>query len=280
MRNLRLFIVKNYFFFLFLVFEIMSISLLVSYNDYQRSTFMNSSSTMVGYMMEKKSEFTEYFHLKDANLQLMEENAKLRSMLDESQYEKIKSNEYVLDSNKIPQYTYRAAKVINSTVQLQDNFMTINRGSNDGIRKDMGVTNGTSIVGFVKDVSPHYATIISVLNKNFVLSVKLQKTNDHGLINWEGIDDKTVVLKGITVDAPVEPGDTVVTKGSSARFPEGVLVGTVKEVYQKPGSMHHTIIVNLATDFSAVFHVYVIENHLRDEQMELEASIKNEVIKP
>lgn len=270
MRNLRLFIIKNYFFFLFLIFEIMALSLLVSSNDYQRTTFMNSSSESIGFLMDMKTEFTEYVNLKSANQQLVEENARLHNLLKSSQYDTAKDTLVIRDTAFIPQYTFRAAKVINNTQSMQDNFLTINRGRLDGVSPDMGVTNGSSIVGFVKDVSDHYATVVSVLNKNFVLSVKLRKTNDHGLIKWDGLDPKQVTLTGITVDAPVHTGDTVVTRGSSARFPENILVGFVKEVQQKPGSMHHTIFVELATNFNSVYHVYVIENHLQNEQQELE----------
>jgi len=220
--------------------------------------------------MEKKAELTEYMHLKEINEDLLDENAKLKMLLKDSKYRLKKGKVVFTDSNSVIQYIYLPAKVINNTVSQQNNFITINRGSLDGVEKDMGVTNRKSIVGFVRDVSPHYATIVSVLNRNFVLSVKLQKSNDHGLIRWDGEAINEVELTGITVDAKVENGDTIVTRGSSARFPENILVGHITGVEQKPGSMHHHITVKLATDFNSLYNVYVIDNKYREEQKALE----------
>jgi rod shape-determining protein MreC len=276
MRNLRLFIIKNYFFFLFLVFELMAISMYVSYNDHQRSAFMNSSSAFVGYIMETKAEWTEYWHLKDANEQLMTENATLLGYMPESYFEKNKGTMHFKDSNQLLQYTYMPAKVINVSTNTMDNFATLNRGSEDGIAPGMGVINGVSVVGFVKDVSAHYSTVVLVLNKKFTLSVMLRNSKEHGLIQWEGNNAREVLLTGVPMDATVNPGDTVVTRGASARFPENILVGRVKEVQQKPGSMHHHIIVELSTNFNALYHVYVVDNHFKQEQLELEQKLIEE----
>lgn len=276
MKNLRIFILKNYFFFLFLTFELISVSLLVSSNDFHKTTFINSSGTFIGGLMEKKAELTEYLHLKEINDDLLDENAKLKMLLKDSKYRLKKGRVVFTDSNSVVQYIYLPANVINNTVSQQNNFLTINRGSLDGVEKDMGVTNRKSIVGFVKDVSPHYATVVSVLNRNFVLSVKLINTNEHGLIRWDGKAVNEVELTGITVDAKVENGDTIVTRGSSARFPENILVGTVTDVTQKPGSMHHHITVKLATDFNSIYNVYVIDNKFRAEQKVLESKQEGE----
>lgn len=271
MKNLRIFILKNYFFFLFLTFELISVSLLVSTNDFHSTTFINSTGNIVGGLMEKKAELMEYMHLKEINDDLLEENARLKMLLKDSKYKLKKGRVVFTDSNSVAQYIYLPANVINNTVSQQNNFITINRGSLDGVEKDMGVSNRKSIVGFIKDVSPHYSTVVSVLNRNFVLSVKLQKSNDHGLIQWDGKAIDEVALTGITVDADVENGDTIVTRGSSARFPENILVGFVTDVEQKPGSMHHYITVKLATDFNSLYNVYVIDNKYKAEQKALEA---------
>ncbi len=274
MRNLRNFIVKNYFFFLFLLFELAALSMLVNSNDFQRTTFINSSNSVAGVLFDIKARFTDYVHLRAENEKLLRENAYLQSLLKESHYD-LQKGEIPQggDSLREAQYVYLPAKVIHNTVHAQDNFLTLNRGSLDGIRKDMGVTNGLSIVGFVKDVSPHYSTVVSVLNKNFVLGVKLKKNNEHGLIRWEGAHNDEVLLTGITV--PAEEGDTIVTRGGSARFPENILVGTAIRSENRAGSINYTITVKLATRFNALYHVYVIDNRLREEQLQLEAQIDN-----
>jgi rod shape-determining protein MreC len=276
MRNLRIFIIKNYFFFLFLIFQLVSLSLLVSGNDYQRTSFLNSSNELVGYIMAKKSEITDYIHLKESNQQLMNENAFLHGLLKETKYEISKGQIEINDTNLKQQYTYLPARVINSTVSMQDNYFTLERGSSDKVRENMGVTDGFSIVGVVIAVSEHYSTVMSVLNKNFSLSVKLKKTNDFGLLKWEGRSNKTATIFDVPADANVEIGDTVVTSGASARFPMNILVGVVSEVTLSNDAQHHLITLKLATNFNSVHQVYVIDNAFAKEQIELE----NQIITP
>lgn len=274
MRNLRNFLFKYYFFFLFLLFEFISLILLISNNNFHKNKFVKSSGNIVGIALEQKNKIQEYFNLKKINQQLVKENEYLKNQLINNYYTEDSVLIPVNDSTKKKQYFYIAAKVISNTINAQDNFLTLNKGSIAGIKPDMGIIYNDAIVGFIKDVSPHYSTAISVLNKNFVLSVKLKSTNDHGLIKWEGKNKTHVSLTGITGDVPVKPGDTVVTRGASAKFPEGKLVGVVSEVKQNPGSMYHIIEVKLFTDFSSLYNVYVIDNRFAEEQLELEEKIK------
>jgi rod shape-determining protein MreC len=258
-----------------LFLQLISLSILVSNNNFHQNKFLKSSGNITGYVLEKKNNIEQYFLLKKINEDLIKENEYLKNKLIENYYPEDTSLVPIYDTLKKQQYYYIAAKVISNTVNTQDNYLTLNKGSIAGIKPDMGIIWNEAIVGFIKDVSEHYSTAISVLNKNFVLSVKLKSTNDHGLIKWEGKDKTIVSLTGITADVPVKVGDTVITRGASARFPEGKLVGIVSEIKQNPGSMYHIINVKLFTNFSSVYNVYVIDNRYAEEQLKLEEKLNS-----
>jgi rod shape-determining protein MreC len=151
--------------------------------------------------------------------------------------------------------------------------LTINRGSLDGVQPEMGVVSNNAVVGFIKDVSEHYATVISVLNRNFKLRVRLKKTKDYGLISWDGGSSDIVILNDIPVDVTVKIGDTVTTRGASSRFPDNIIVGTVAEVDKSSGNMQ-MIKVKLACNFGSVYYVNVIDNKFRQEQEQLEKKLE------
>jgi rod shape-determining protein MreC len=234
---------------------------------------MNSSKTWVASFMEIKTEWTEYFYLKDVNESLSQENAELKNQLKESFYRKHKGKILVKDTAYQLQYYHLPARVINYTTDKQDNFLTINRGSLDGIQPEMGVVSNNAVVGFIKDVSDHYATVISVLNRDFKLRVRLKKTKDYGLISWDGGSSDIVILNDIPVDVTVNIGDTVTTRGASSRFPDNIIVGTVSGVDKSSGNMQ-VIKVRLACNFGSVYYVNVIDNKFRKEQEELEKKLE------
>lgn len=275
MRNLRLFIIRYYFFFLFLSLQLLAMIIYISSNQYPWARFINSSKNWVASWMDFKTEWTDYFNLKEINEQLAEENADLKNQLKSSFYKKQKGKKIIKDTTLQLQYYHLPARVINYTTNKQDNYLTINRGSLDGVQPEMGVISNDAVVGFVKDVSEHYATIISVLNRKFKLRVRLKKTKDYGLISWDGESASYVILNDIPVDVTVNIGDTVTTRGATSRFPDNIIVGTVFEVDNSSGNML-VIKVKLACNFSSVYFVNVIDNKFRVEQEELEKKLEEE----
>jgi len=137
----------------------------------------------------------------------------------------------------------------------------------------MGVIGPQGIVGIVLESSDNYSTVIPVINRDFRLSVKISKNNFVGILSWEGMSHRVASLNEIPFHADVAIGDSIVTSGYSAVFPEGLFVGNVKEVEQQEGNFY-IIRIQLGTDFQKLFHVNVINNFNREEQVELEASLK------
>jgi rod shape-determining protein MreC len=270
MRNLRFFIIRNYFFISFLLLQVISLSLLVNTNNFHNKAFMHSAGKITGFIQEKKNDVAQFFNLRAANEELKKENARLKSLLGMSQYDTAKGILPVKDSSLVNQFEYLPATVIAGTVNKRNNYFTLNRGKADGVKPDMGVIAQNTIVGFVKDVSQHYCTVITLLNEKFTQSVRMPSNGEHGLIHWDGTNTRLLHLSGIPLDATVKGGDTVVTRGTSGRFPAGQLIGTVYSVTRKQGSGHHSIQVKLSQDLNTVYHAYIVKNKFQTELKKLE----------
>lgn len=139
----------------------------------------------------------------------------------------------------------------------------------------MGVVNKQGLVGVVKDVSEHFSTVLPIINLKFTASAELQRTGNFGLLRWDGKDFRYSYLNDVPRHADVQIGDTIMTRGSSAIYPRGINVGTVSDIEAKEGTNFHKIRVELFNDFSEIRYVYVVENLLKDEQREIEATTED-----
>jgi len=258
-------------FFLFLIFEIWSLVIYVKYNTFQKATFINTTNQVTGQLYTQADKLNTYLSLKQVNDSLANENARLRAQLKNSFYVDTGARKTVVDTNYKQQYTYIPAKVINSTVNLRNNYITISRGSNDGIAKDMGVICGAGVVGLVRYVSPHYAIIQTLLHKDAHVSAMLADTHDPGFYMWGEDMDPT---KGLLIDVPthVRPhlNEMVVTSNTSL-YPAGIPIGKITNLHAKGGGLFLNMEVKLAVDFGRLQYVYIINNKFALEQQGLEA---------
>jgi len=242
----------------------------VQYNHYQRSTIINSSNKISGKIYDKFSLVSDYFSLRKANLELANQN---EDLLNRSR-NAYKANQVkiveIFDSLYIQQYEYRTAKVINNSINKQRNYLTLDKGWRQGIEPEMAVLGPNGVVGIVQDVSENYSSVISVLNGNLRISGMLKDNNYFGSIQWGGNNYRYVQFREIPNHVEVSIGDTVLTSGFSAMFPQGILIGTVSEVDEKMSGNFHSITVLLAEDFKNLSYVFVIGNLLKKEQLELE----------
>lgn len=271
MRNFFRFIEKYHFFLLFLLFETLALYLVVNYNQLQQQTFISTSNRITASFLEVSGNFRNYFALKKANDELSRENAFLRSQL-QNMAEAAPSRD-VLSSVDVltpDRFHFRHAKVINNSVNKQFNYITINRGSMHGIKSETGVISARGLVGVVKNVSPHYSTVISLLNTRLKVSAKLRDSNFFGSLEWDGRSYRHVVLTEIPAHAPVQIGDAVVTSGYSTIFPDGILVGTIEDFQLGEGEGFYRIKVKLSVDFKSLAYVEVAEKITGEEQLNLE----------
>jgi len=282
MRNVFLFIRRYFTFLIFLMLQILSLTFLFRYNKFHEAAFMNVAGEFTGRINSKYNNVEYYFKLKKTNEVLVRENNYLRSLLPEN-YEFADSTiRIVIDTVRIDslikfqRFRFYPAKVVGSFISTQTNYFTIHRGQAQGLKKDMGVISSQGILGRVVDVSTNYATVMSVLSRQFKVKAKLKKTGENGTIEWDGIDPGYISLTDIPNSARIAKGDTVVTSELSSIYPPNIMVGTVEEVFKDLSTNFLTIKLKTATNFSNVQYVNAIEDLQRDERMNLEQTTKTQ----
>lgn len=276
MRNLLIFITKYNAFFLFLVFEIISLVIYIKYNAFQKASFINSSNVVTGYLYTQRSNLNDYLSLKEQNDSLARENANLRNQLKSSFYIDTLAKKKVDDTIFKIQYQYIVAKVINNSTNHSYNYLTINRGSKDGIAVGMGVICSAGIVGKVVYVTPHMASVQSMLNRYSRFSVMLAKNKEIGSIQWtDDLDPRKGMLVDVNTNAQPKIGEAVLTSGFSL-FPEGIMVGHVSNLNPKGGGISLNMEVNFSVDYDKLEYVNVVDYKFAQEQAGLEAQQKKD----
>ena len=274
MRNLLVFITKYNAFFLFVIFEICSLVIYIKYNSFQKASFINSSNEVIGNFYSHADDFYSYLSLREVNDNLAAENARLRNQLKSSFYIDTASKHKVADTVYKQQYDYIMAKVINNSVNHPFNYLTINRGSKQGIEKYMGVISDKGVVGKVVFVSDHYAIIQSLLNRDSKVSAMLAANKEIGSIEWgDDLNPHKAILKDISNNALPKLGELVVTSGYSL-FPEGIPVGKISNLHTKKGGYTLNMEIALSVDFNKLQYVNVVINKFAKEQAGLEAGQK------
>jgi len=276
MRNLWIFISKYNAFFLFLIFEVTSLIIYVKNNSFQRAEFINSANGVTGILYAKVDEFYSYLSLKEVNDSLARENAHLRNQLKSSFYVDTITRHKVADTVYKQQYDYIVARVINNSVNRSNNYLTINKGSKQGIAKGMGVICNKGIVGKVVFVSDHFSLVQSLLHKDSQFSAMLTDNKEIGDIEWsDDMDPHKGILKDVSNNARPKLGEWVVTSGYSL-FPEGVPIGKISNLHTKGGGYSLNMEVILSVDFSRLEYVNVVVNKFSNEQEALEARQKKD----
>ena len=270
MRNLLQLIIRNHFSLLFLLLESLSFFLLIRYNHFQRASFTAVTSSVQGFLYTRLGGVRDYFALRKINEELVKENTLLKNQLDSWQKRTDLSQQQTVEWTASRQFLYSQARVINNSVNKEFNFITVNKGSLHDIKPEMAVTSPAGVVGIVFSVSRHFSVVMPVLNRNFRLSAKIKKNNYFGSLVWQGESPDEAVLTDIPYHVRLEIGDTIVTSGYSAIFPEGLTVGTISDFNRLEGNFYR-INVRLAVDFKNIEYVYLIDNLLYDEQVTLES---------
>ena len=273
MRSLLRLLIKNYPFLLFLLLEVISVVFIVNYNSFQRASFLNSSNAVSASIYSWYSGVVQYFRLAKVNSDLTAENADLRNKIDQLEISHMDSVSPVFNNDST--FHYIAARVINNSVNKQQNYITLNKGRKDGVKPDQGIISSKGVIGIITNVSESYSMGLTILNPRWSVSAKLKKSGYYGSLAWNGLDYKRVVLNEIPFHVQLAQGDTVVTSGYSSVFPEGILIGTVETLSRPEGENYYQIQVLLSADFKSVTHVEIIENSKIDEIRKLKRETEN-----
>ena len=269
MHNLLNFIIKKGHWILFVLLETISFVLLFRFNNYQGSVYLSSVNAAAAYVNGIVSDVKSYFGLKSENETLFDENVRLRITLE--QY-RDRLSQAGLDTVSVPLagFEVKRARVIKNSLNHADNYITLDKGSADGVYPDMGVVGTDGVVGIIYMTSEHRSLAISLLNSKSNISCKLKHRDYFGNLVWEDINPEYALLKDIPRHAEFYEGDTVVTSGYSAVFPEGIPVGIVEEINDSEDGLFFELRVRLSTDFSKINDVRIINDRFREEEKMLD----------
>jgi rod shape-determining protein MreC len=274
MGRVFLFIYQYRAFFTFLMLELFCSWLIVVNNQYQGASFFNSANSFVAGINGFSQNTKQYFSLRETNTLLSEENTTLRRKLEQFNQAALKIDTIgPADSSAIKRFDFVSAKVVNNSVERQTNFVTINRGSEDGIKAGMAVISTQGVVGKVKITSDHYSVVTSLLNIDIMVSAIMQRTGYFGTIEWDGGNPDYVKLKFIPLHVKPVVGDTIVTSGYSGVFPEGIMIGTISAVNHGRETSFHDLDVKLSQDFRKLSFTMVIKSNLKSELDSLELKV-------
>ena len=242
---------------------------------------MQAVQEVTGHIYSVTNWFYSYFYLKDINADLLQRVARLETEVYAYRHlfaDSLNNSEQIrtlgIDSAI---YHFFPAQIVNNSVSRHENYLTINRGSNDGIQPNMGVISADGIVGVILKTSPNFSTAISLLNTQYKPNGRI-KHNDHdyfGLLVWDGKDVRYSYLTEIPRHAVFESGDTVVTSGYSAVFPKGIPIGSIVDAQKLQDDNYLSIRIRLFTDFSRLKDVWIVTNRFQKEQQELEERTLN-----
>lgn len=274
MERLFFFFFQYRAFFIFLTLEILCAWLIVSSNHYQSAQFFNSSNAIVANLNGFSYGVREYFSLRETNLSLSEENASLRTRLEQRMQILPGTTTVITDTALINRYEFANAKVVNNSVNRFTNFITIDKGSNEGIEEGMAVISSGGVVGKVKATSRHYSVVTSILNTGVMVSAMLQRTGHFGTVQWDGLNPLFVNLNYIPRHVKPLVGDTIVTSGYNAIFPQDIIIGTIDKIELGNAALFYQLKVRLLQDFQQLTYVAVVKSNLKDEQDSLETLTK------
>uniref|UniRef100_UPI004047F2F0 rod shape-determining protein MreC n=1 Tax=Flavobacterium sp. TaxID=239 RepID=UPI004047F2F0 len=268
MQHIIYLFIKNSHRLLFLLLLGISFVLIIKSHSYHRSKYINSANSITGSFYEKVNSAEEYLSLKEKNAILAEENARLKQLLFNKKDTLL--NFKNISYNDAEFFSVTKAKVIKNTFNTRQNYLTINAGTKNNVKENMGVINERGIVGVVEHTSNKYATIISILNINQKINAKIKNSDHFGTLTWDGTNAGYVQLVDVPRLASIKKGDSIVTGSESVFFPENIPIGNIDKVFIDKKTNYYTINVRLFNDMTALGYVYIIENKNKEEQESLD----------
>lgn len=263
------------------LYVVISVALLVNNNPYQQHVYFTSANAISSTIFDGVNRITSYVGLSTENEELQRENANLQMTLNQLN-ERIKEYELIAKSNDSTSYPiglipakYIMANVIDNSITKSNNFITINKGSKDGVTNVMGVVDHKGVVGIVNAVGVGASHVISLLNMDMRLSCKIKGSDFFGSLVWDGVSIYESVLEELPKHTMFNVGDTIVTSGYSQMFPEGVMVGTIASAEMTKRMDFYSVRITLNNDFSSLGTVMVIKNENFEEFSDRVAIMKD-----
>jgi len=261
-RNILYLIIRYSAFFTFLVLEFLSFYLIINYNRSQGEIWSYSTERFTGGVDKNVQKVEDFFSLREVNDSLIRENAELlqtivnfRIFNEDGRFKDFETT----SSDSLTNYRLIPANVVSKTLHLRNNFLTIDKGSEHGISRGMGVIGKSGVIGIVKSTSKKYSTIMMILNGQSRVSCKVGENEYIGNMIWSSSDSRQMTLLDIPKHADIKIGDEVTTSGYSISFPKNIPIGKVTDFEILGGSNSYTTEVRLSYDLSNVNYAYVVK---------------------
>ncbi len=266
MRNLISFIRKIRFLLFFVFLQFVAFFFISNGSGYQKASIINSANELSGWFYSKEKSIEDYFTLQQVNNKLLLNNLNLKQHSIKN-YQIISDRTIKVEDTLYKlQYEYYPAQIIKNSVSSKFNILTLNAGSNQGVEKEMGVLTSRGVVGFIKDVSANYSTVMPVMNQQFRLTAKSTKENLFGTFLWRNEDSfNTGTVEKVPNYIDLKNGDTMVTTTQEGIFPAGEPLGIVTNISEENGSNYKTVKLKLTNDFYNLNHVLIVKNILKQE---------------
>jgi len=274
MRSIYYLFSRFYVVIIFVILEIFAISLVFQSHKYQEVKFLNTSNAISGNILGYVNSFYSFIHLGANNKALMEENVRLKAQI---KYQNKYLNDSALPINS-ENYTFQyiPAKIVNNSINKNINYITLNKGSNDGIVKGLGVVSSNGVVGVITNVSDNFSLLMSVISIKSLIGVRHKNTNAIGNLRWNGNDPSTLQVDNLSKTLPIKKNDTIVTAGFSSIFPPDIVVAKVKNLKPEESTSFYEMDVVLTNNINSLSYVYIVKNNKKKEIDNLQSQITNE----
>ncbi len=247
---------------LFILLEVCSALMTVNNGIVQRFKAVGILRDVQSFFWEKEAGIGRFLNYKVENESLIAENLRLRNEI--SAYRRHIGNRDSILLSDNGRYKYLGARIIKNIVNSQHNYLVLDKGEADGIQRGMGVVTPDGVVGVIDNTTRNYCSVISFLNSNQNISVKLTRNGMFGPMSWDGISTSKGILSGIPAYVEVTVGDSVATSGYSTIYPPDIPIGTVTGAEIING-MSQNIEIRLFEDFRSLHTVYVVMDRDKNE---------------
>lgn len=269
-NNLLDFIRKYSCYFLFVILEMASMALLFRFNSYQGSVWFSAANSVVACVNEAYTDIVSFIHLQEVNRELTDKNIALQretELLRQKLVDVTKDTTVTerLMLEKLVGYAMVPAKVVSNSAERANNYLVIDKGTEDGIRPEMGVVGGGGVVGIVYLTGPHHSLVIPVTNRKSSISCRVRGQNYFGYLQWDGTSMLHAYLDDVPRYAKVHDGQAIETSGYSAVFPPGIFVGRVRKVSNSADGQSYRLDITLGTNFANIRDVSVVTTPYKAE---------------
>ncbi|MCI6295407.1 MAG: rod shape-determining protein MreC [Bacteroidales bacterium] len=276
MNNLLDFIRKYCYVLLFLLFETFSFVLLFRFNSYQGSVWFSAANSGVAAAGGLYDDVRAYLHLKDVNRELTDQNLALQretELLRQALKDATKDSTVTekLMHDRLKGFELIPATVVSNSAERADNYLVIDKGTQHGVRPEMGVVSGGGVVGIVYLAGPNYSLIIPVTNRKSSISCRVRGQNYFGYLQWDGQSMLSAYVDDVPRYAKVRVNQAVETSGYSAVFPPGIFVGRIRQIRNSADGQSYRLDITLGTNFANLRDVSVVATPYKAEIDTLQA---------